>query len=124
MNYDQTKEVNLDVLTLIIQKDSSLFKKELFTILGKKHSKNDIERAIQELTLTQYIVGATNLSAAKQADEPEPLKKREVKAKIKEESKIDPADDSVPLTINYYKFLLEEKKQNILQLARVKLPEA
>ena len=43
MNFDQSKEVNLDVLTLIIQKDSSLFKNELYTILGKKHSKKDIE---------------------------------------------------------------------------------
>lgn len=43
---------------------------------------------------------------------------------MKEESKIDSVDDSVPLTINYYKFLLEEKKQNILQLARVKVEEA
>jgi hypothetical protein len=62
MNFDQLKEVNLDVITLIIQKDSSLFKNELYTILGKKHSKKDIEQAIQELTLGQYIIGANNLS--------------------------------------------------------------
>jgi len=69
-------------------------------------------------------MGANNLSTGKSADEPEPTKKREIKAKLKEDCKIEEADDSVPLCLNYNKFLLEEKKQNILQLARVKLPEA
>jgi hypothetical protein len=29
----------------------------------------------------------------------------------------------VPLTLNYYKFLLEEKKSNILQFSKAKLAE-
>ena len=50
------------------------------------------------------------------------MNKREIKSKIKEEMH-PPSDDSVPLTLNYYKFLLEEKKQNILQFAKVKLAD-
>jgi hypothetical protein len=51
-------------------------------------------------------------------------KKREIKAKIKEESKTQPQnDDSVPLTLNYNKFLLEEKKNSILLFARTYLSE-
>jgi hypothetical protein len=61
--------------------------------------------AIQELTLSQHIVPSINLASQSHAY----VNKRDAKAMVKEESKVE-HDDSVPLTLNYHRFLLDEKK--------------
>ena len=102
----------------------------------KKYIKNDVEKAIQNLTLQQFLKGATDLKAQMDAavktidgdviDEDQKLNKRQVKSQMKDEqiqekSQIINFEIKVPLKINYDKILFEEKKQIILQFARIRL---
>ena len=45
-----------------VLKHGSLFKHEIVSLM-KKYSKNDVEKAIQNLTLQQFLKGATDLKA-------------------------------------------------------------
>lgn len=86
-------QVSLEILTAILT-NGSLFKHEIDQLLQKQgFNKNEIEKAIQQLTLTQFIKGATNVRAQMEAAlnsinteaEESPTKKREIKQKMKEE---------------------------------------
>ena len=59
---------------------------------------------ITELTMNHYLVGVSTI---------QPTKKREIKA----QSKIE----ETPLKLNFIKFLADERKQAVLEVARTKL---
>lgn len=116
---DDKAHIKLNIITNVL-KFGSLYKHEILSLLGN-FKKADVEQTIQNLILSQHLKGATDLkaqmnAAIKTIDREKPLNKRQAKAESKEKS-----EDSVPLIINYDKFLFEEKRQIVLDFARIRL---
>ena len=99
--------------------NGSLTAKEISRLLESKYqiSVSDTLRTITDLTVKHFLIGVNSTASAIQSQD----KKREAKAKRKEESAVS---QDLPLRLNFIKFLADERKEAVLEFAQKKLRHA